>query len=111
MGECVKEAARKSPTKVAFVASADQGHAHLRSGPYGFDSASQEYDSKVLSIVKSGKLGELLRFSPEFIERAKPDSLWQMLMLYGVVKGSGLKPAECSYSCPTYYGMLSAAFV
>jgi aromatic ring-opening dioxygenase LigB subunit len=110
MGECIGEAARRHPRKVAFIASADQGHAHLKSGPYGYDKASQEYDARVVSMVRSGRLEGLLRLDPEFIERAKPDSLWQMLLLHGALKGSGLKVACCSYSCPTYYGMLSAAF-
>jgi aromatic ring-opening dioxygenase LigB subunit len=111
MGECIGEAARRSEASVAFVASADQGHAHRKSGPYGFDRASEEYDARVASIVKSDRLEELLRFDPAFVERAKPDSLWQMLVLNGALKGKGLKPTCSSYSCPTYYGMLSAAYI
>ncbi len=111
MGECVGEAARGAATRVAFVASADQGHAHKESGPYGFDRASEEYDAKVASLVRSDRLKGLLRFDPAFVERAKPDSLWQMLILHGALKGKGLKPACCSYSCPTYYGMLSAVYI
>jgi aromatic ring-opening dioxygenase LigB subunit len=29
----------------------------------------------------------------------------------GALKGKGLEPSCYSYSCPTYYGMLSAAYV
>jgi len=111
MGECVGQAARRAATGVAFVASADQGHAHNKSGPYGFDRASEEYDARVFSLVKSDRLNRLLGFDPAFVERAKPDSLWQMLMLHGALKGKGLKPAYCRYSCPTYYGILSAAYL
>jgi len=111
MGECIGEAARGAATSVAFVASSDQGHAHKKSGPYGFDRASEEYDAKVDSLVRSDRLKGLLGLDPAFVERAKPDSLWQMLILHGALKGKGLKPACCSYSCPTYYGMLSAAYV
>jgi aromatic ring-opening dioxygenase LigB subunit len=111
MGECVGEAARRAPGMVSFVASADQGHAHKKSGPYGFDKASEEYDEMVVSLVKSDRLKRLLKLDPEFVERAKPDSLWQMLILLGALKGKGLKPAFWNYSCPTYYGMLSAAYL
>ncbi|HVP23002.1 MAG TPA: hypothetical protein VMS77_03720 [Conexivisphaerales archaeon] len=111
MGHCIAEAARASSRRVAFVASADQGHAHLRSGPYGFDRASEEYDGKMLSAVRAGKLERLLSFSPEFVESAKPDSFWQTLILLGALRASKLKLAACSYSCPTYFGLLSAAYV
>lgn len=111
LGECIGEASRRAATGVAFVASADQGHTHKKSGPYGYDEASEEYDAKVVSLVKSDRWKKLLRFDPAFVERAKPDSLWQMLVLFGALKGKGLKPAYCSYSCPTYYGMLSAAYL
>ena len=29
----------------AFIASADQGHAHSASGPYGFHAAAAQYDA------------------------------------------------------------------
>ncbi len=109
-GECIREAASRSRARVAFIASADQGHAHLKSGPYGFDKAAAEYDAMVVSMVEDGRLQELIHIKPDFIEKAKPDSFWQMLLLAGVLKGTGLETICCSYSCPTYYGMLSAAF-
>jgi len=109
-GECAGEVARLAPAKISFIASADQGHAHLKTGPYGFDKAADEYDSKVTSLVKSDRLGEISHFTPRLVERAKADSFWQMLILVGALKGSGFRASCCDYSCPTYYGMLSAAF-
>lgn len=111
MGQCIGQASRLTPARISFVASADQAHAHSKTGPYGFDKAADEYDSKVTKLVKEDKLGRLLKFDSGFLERAKPDSFWQMLILMGALKGKGLKPSCCSYSCPTYYGMLSAAYV
>ncbi len=44
LGEAVARAAASSRRRVAFIASADHGHAHDADGPYGFDEGAKEYD-------------------------------------------------------------------
>jgi aromatic ring-opening dioxygenase LigB subunit len=46
----------------------------------------------------------------EFVERAKPDSLWQMLILYGALELTPMKGELISYQVPSYFGMLVASF-
>src|ERR1700756_426680 len=70
--------------RFVFIASADQAHAHSRSGPYGFNSAASKYDNIVMSKIRQNKLKTIMSLSPRFVEDAKPDSLWQMTMLAGV---------------------------
>jgi aromatic ring-opening dioxygenase LigB subunit len=111
MGECIGEACHHTAARVSFVASADQAHAHLKSGPYGFDEEADVYDSRVIRIVKEDKLEELLNMNRGLLARAKPDGFWQMLMLHGALRSAPLRLAFCSYACPTYYGMLSAAYL
>ncbi len=106
----ISEAVENLNKKVVFIASADQAHAHDPSGPYGFDEAASEYDEKVIAIVKSGNLEGLLDFDASLIERTKPDSFWQMLILAGIVKREGLRFRDYVYGRPTYFGMLYAAF-
>jgi len=110
LGEFIVDIAIKSNKKTAFIASADQGHAHDPKGPYGFDKASEEFDKYVLNLVKSGSLSKLLELKPSFIEKAKPDSFWQMLILLGILNRTNLKNQLVVYGCPTYYGMLVATF-
>jgi aromatic ring-opening dioxygenase LigB subunit len=43
------------------------------------------------------------------VERAKADSWWQMLMLHGATPG--WLGTLVSYEAPTYFGMLTAAFL
>ena len=109
-GAKISEAVERLNKVAVFIASADQAHAHDPNGPYGFDDAASEYDERVVEIVKSGDLEGLLSFDASFIDRAKPDSLWQMLILAGVVKKEGLRFKEYTYGRPTYFGMLYAAF-
>ena len=96
--------------RFVFIASADQAHAHSRSGPYGFDKAAAIYDQLVLDAIKDNKLRRILHIDPRFVERAKPDSLWQMVILAGITEIVPSKSQLFSYQVPTYYGMACAGF-
>jgi aromatic ring-opening dioxygenase LigB subunit len=99
------EAIAALPGRVAFIASADNGHAHDPDGPYGFDPAAAEYDAQLREILAS----DTLDFLPlaERVERAKADSLWQLVVLQGAV-GESARADVLAYAAPTYYGMLVA---
>ena len=108
-GAALVRAADRLGRRLAVVASADHGHAHLADGPYGFHPAAAAYDRRVREIVASGDLEPLREFDPAFVADAKADSWWQLLMLHGVLGGS--RPAEVlSYEAPTYFGMLCGVF-
>ena len=96
--------------KFVFIASADQAHAHSRTGPYGFSRAAQKYDDLVLRAIRDNNLKGILRLKPRFIEDAKPDSLWQMVILAGINELVPLRSQLLSYQVPSYYGMACAGF-
>jgi aromatic ring-opening dioxygenase LigB subunit len=108
-GRAIASAAAASGKRVALIASCDHGHAHDPKGPYGFSPAAQEYDDRVVDLVKRDALGELLRFDPALVAEAKADSFWQMLMLHGAV-ADRWRAEFLSYEAPTYFGMLCAAY-
>ena len=107
-GAAIASVAAASPRRVALIASADHGHAHKKSGPYGFHPAAAEYDLLVTDIVGSDTLERLVDVSPELVENAKADSWWQMLILHGATRG--WKGRLISYEAPTYFGMVTAVF-
>jgi aromatic ring-opening dioxygenase LigB subunit len=109
-GEALAAAARASDKRVALIASADHGHAHDADGPYGFDPAATEYDAQVVELVKTNRLDGLVELDPAFVDAAKADSWWQMLMLHGALD-DGWHGEFLSYEAPTYFGMLCAAYV
>jgi aromatic ring-opening dioxygenase LigB subunit len=96
--------------RFAFIASADQAHAHSRSGPYGFNAAAAKYDDFVLNAIRDNDLKRILKLTPRFVEEAKPDSLWQMVMLAGINEVVPLRSQLLSYQVPSYYGMACAGF-
>ncbi|MDA4119551.1 MAG: hypothetical protein OK436_03090 [Thaumarchaeota archaeon] len=109
-GKAIAEAAEEAEKRVAFVASADQAHAHLKSGPYGFDPRAKEYDRWVTKAIQQQKLDSIMGMGADFVEAAKPDSLWQMTILAGVLAVVPMKGELVSYQVPTYYGMLCAGY-
>jgi aromatic ring-opening dioxygenase LigB subunit len=110
-GAVIARAAEASPKRIALIASADHGHAHDPDGPYGFDPAAAEYDRRIVELVGEERLGDLLGFDEAFIDAAKADSFWQLLMLHGALEASGGWRGELlSYEAPTYFGMLCAAY-
>lgn len=109
-GRAVADAAEREEKRVAFVASADQAHAHKKSGPYGYDRRAEEYDRRVADAIRGNELETIMRMDPDFVAAACPDSLWQMTMLAGVSSVVPMEGELLSYQVPTYYGMLCASF-
>jgi len=108
-GRALALAAEKSGKRVALIASADHGHAHDAAGPYGFDPAAADYDRQVVDLVRQDRLAGLLELDPAFVDAAKADSWWQLLMLHGAL-GDGWRAEFLSYEASTYFGMLCAAY-
>lgn len=107
-GAAIASAAAATALRVALIASADHGHAHLEHGPYGYHPAAADYDGRVRELVASNRLEGLRDIPAELVEDAKADSWWQMLVLHGATRGwSG---SLISYEAPTYFGMMTAAF-
>jgi aromatic ring-opening dioxygenase LigB subunit len=96
--------------RYVFIASADQAHAHKKSGPYGFNRAAALYDEAVLNAIRMNNLSPLLRLRQKFVENAKPDSLWQIAILAGILDKVKMQGQLLSYQVPTYYGMICAGF-
>jgi aromatic ring-opening dioxygenase LigB subunit len=107
-GAAIAEAAERSGQRVAFIASADHGHAHVEGGPYGYHPSAAEYDALICELVQTGHLDRLTDIRAELVEEAKADSWWQMLMLHGAT--AGWTGRLISYEAPTYFGMLTAAY-
>lgn len=109
-GRALADAAQQSGKRVALIASADWAHAHAADGPYGFDPAAKLLDGLVCEAVRQGDLGQMLGYDDALIEQAKPDGIWQALMLHGALQVVPMKGELLSYEAPTYFGLLCAAY-
>src|SRR5215469_15716846 len=103
-GLSIRKAAEKLNRRIVFIASSDLGHAHDANGPYGYDSASQEYDLALLDAVKAQDLARLLEFDLDWLKRASTDSYGQVLNLHGAIRETNFRGEVLSYEVPTYFG-------
>jgi aromatic ring-opening dioxygenase LigB subunit len=111
LGMTIAEMAEKRKKRIVFIASADQAHAHKKSGPYGYHETAAKYDEFVSQAIQKNHIESISRLNKRVIEDAKPDSLWQMAMLAGLTRVVKMRGSLLSYEVPTYYGMICASFV
>ncbi len=95
---------------LSVIISADQSHAHSYYGPYGFSFFAKTYDRLVRKLVKENRLEDLLYVDEEMVERAKPDSYWQLLILAGMLSRIRAEPKRTAYAVKNYYSMLAAIY-
>ena len=110
-GRTIAKLAERRKKRIVFIASADQAHAHKRSGPYGFHRSAAKYDEFVSRAIQKNRIDSISRLSKRFVEEAKPDSLWQIAILAGLARVVKMRGNLISYTVPTYYGMICASFV
>ena len=107
-GRAIGRVLKESEQRIAFIASADQGHAHDENGPYGYDPASAGYDAWMQDVIRKGNLDELLNADMDLVEAGKPDSLWPSTILAGVLKENPMQTKLLSYEVNEYFGILCA---
>lgn len=109
-GSLIADVAGRTRRRVVFVASADHAHAHRRSGPYGYHPDAARYDALMVKAIENDDLPSIARIPRGLVDRARPDSLWQLAMLAGAAQRVRLRPEMFSYEMPAYYGMICAAY-
>ncbi|WDL96209.1 extradiol ring-cleavage dioxygenase [Alicyclobacillus sp. ALC3] len=107
-GAALADAVHGYEGRVGLIASCDWAHAHAQDGPYGFNEAARQLDDEVIARVESGQLEDLAYFDADFIEAAKPDGIWQALILAGAIPPEERQVKLLSYEVPTYFGLLCA---
>lgn len=107
-GESLRTAVDQYDKRVGLIASCDWAHAHDEEGPYGFDPAAKDLDSQAVELIKTNQLEKMAEFDTEFIEAAKPDGIWQTLILAGAIPPAERRVEFLSYEAPTYFGLICA---
>ena len=109
-GRAIGRVLKESEQRIAFIASADQGHAHAENGPYGYDPASAQYDTWMQDVILKGNLDEILNADMGLVEAGKPDSLWPTTILAGVLNENPKQAQLLSYEVNDYFGILCAEY-
>lgn len=110
LGAAIAKAAQASDKRVGLIASCDWSHAHDAAGPYGYHEAAAQLDKQVVALIESNDLEGMMGFQAQFVEDAKPDGIWQALILAGAIPRDVRKVQFLSYEVPTYFGLMCAAY-
>jgi aromatic ring-opening dioxygenase LigB subunit len=110
LGRSIGRVLKESKKRIAFIASADQAHAHDVHGPYGFDPAAAQYDAWMQELIRADQLDQLVAADALLVENGKPDSLWPTLVLAGLLKENPRRASLLSYEVNVYFGILCAEF-
>lgn len=110
-GQALARAVAQSGKRVGLIASCDWSHAHAVDGPYGFHEDAARLDERVVELLNSGEIERMTAFEDAFVDHAKPDGIWQSLILAGAIPPEARKPRFLSYEVPTYFGLMCASFL
>jgi aromatic ring-opening dioxygenase LigB subunit len=108
LGRKMFDVVSKLDAKISVVFSADQAHTHKKTGPYGFDARARTYDKMVVNAIKKNQFDDLIALDDDFLNGAKPDSYWNLLMFHGFTERGKLIPKFHYYYLQEYFGMLLA---
>ncbi len=94
--------------KISVIFSANQAHTHSKSGPYGFSDYAKLYEDKLRGYFERGSLQGLENMEQGMVVEAKPDSYWNMVILNGFLKNSGMQVTLDYHYIEHYFGMMLA---
>ncbi|GMA62651.1 extradiol ring-cleavage dioxygenase [Alicyclobacillus fastidiosus] len=109
-GAILGEQVRQSGKRVGLIASCDWSHAHDVNGPYGYHEDAVELDRRVVASLKEDEIEKVMEFAAPMIDHAKPDGIWQALILAGAIPREARNSTFLSYEVPTYFGMMTVAY-
>jgi hypothetical protein len=69
-GMLLQKAINNTNKKVVYIASGDLSHKLQTYGPYGYIEEGPEYDKQIMEVCGKAKFLELLKFKPEFLDKA-----------------------------------------
>lgn len=105
-GNSLREAVQASSKRVGLIASCDWSHAHAANGPYGYDPAAKKLDEEVVSLIRQNQFEKMAEFPDDYVAAAKPDGIWQTLILAGAIRPEERQVEFLSYEAPTYFGLI-----
>ncbi len=108
-GKILGETVSKYEKTVSVIFSADQAHTHSKNGPYGFSPQADIYEEIVKESIEKMDFRKLENINMDVVGEAKPDSYWNLLIMDGLLKYSGLKMQFHFGYVAEYFGMMFAS--
>ncbi len=109
-GMSLQNAVEESNFNAAVIASGDLSHRLTLDAPEGYDEKGQEFDNKLKEYIEKKSFIDILKFSPQLIERAAECGLRPLIMLLGAFENYEIETNVFSYEGPFGVGYMVAGF-
>lgn len=108
-GKAVRDAAAGLNRRTAVVASGDLSHRLTPDAPAGYDPAGQEFDRRLVELVREMNVEGIHELDPALVERAGECGLRPIVMMLGALDGVTVRSRVLSYEGPFGVGYMVAA--
>lgn len=109
-GKIVGEITKKYPKRVAIIASGDLSHCLSPTAPGGYSPRGQEFDQKLVNLIRQNDLQAVLNLDENLIAEAGECGLRSIVILLGALSECQYSPQILSYEGPFGVGYLVANF-
>ena len=108
LGEMIARVCEPKLNRVAIVASGDLSHRLTVEAPAGFSPRGQEFDEKLIELLKRGDTEGIISLDPQLIEEAGECGLRSIVILLGALSSLHSQLSILSYEGPFGVGYLVA---
>jgi len=109
-GKILSATAERLGKRIVVIASADLSHRLTDNSPEAFDPAGEEFDRKLVELVKHLDVPGILNFPKDLADRAGQDALWSIAILMGALEGYKFSSDVLSYEAPFGVGYMATIF-
>jgi AmmeMemoRadiSam system protein A len=109
-GTIVQRAAAQLDRRVAVIASGDLSHCLKPGAPAGYDPRGEEFDQKLVALLKESAVAELFQLDPVLLEKAAECGFRSVIMLLGTLDQHEFQVKIHSYQGPFGVGYAVASF-
>ncbi len=100
LGMMIQQTAEKLGRRTAVIASGDLSHRLKEDGPYGYDPAGPEYDSRIMDVMSRSDFGRLFDFTEAFCSSAGECGHRSFTIMAGCFDGRAVSSRQLSYQGP-----------
>lgn len=109
-GKILQEVILESKENGILIASGDLSHKLSNEGPYTYSPHGEQFDKKIVRLLKQGDLKSIASFDLEFSEKAGECGLRSLMVLAGFLDGYKIESDILSYEGPFGVGYCNAKF-
>lgn len=100
----------KLDKRFAIIASGDLSHKLTKDAPAGYSPKGQEFDDKLVELIKNKDTQGILNIDPKLCQEAGECGLRSIIILLGVIEAFNIEPEILSYEGPFGVGYMVCNF-